>query len=101
MMWLSDFCELCVVALTENLNRGIAVNYEQLAGAINCADSVTQARYPRDNCLQMKEWLLRQSGCGSLATVLRGPRESLTVILTFGFRIFCNKSSRRKLKGCF
>ena len=71
MMWLFDFCELCVVPLIENLNRGIAVNYEQLAGAINCADSVTQARYPRDNCLQMNEMAIKavrmQESCHSLA----------------------------------
>ena len=71
MMWLSDFCELCVVAFTENLNRGIAVNYEQLAGENNCPDSVTQARYPRDNCLQMKEMAIKavrmRESCHSLA----------------------------------
>ena len=38
MVWLSDFCELCVVASIGKLNRGIAVNCEPLAGENNCAD---------------------------------------------------------------
>ena len=71
MMWLSDFCELRVVALTENFNRGIAVNYEPLAGENNCADSVTQARYPRDNCLQLNEMAIKavrmRESCHSVA----------------------------------
>ena len=86
MMWLSDFCELRVVALIENLNWGIAVNYEQLAGENSCADSVTQARYPWGNYLQMKEMAIKAvrmqeagpASSESSATVLQGPRESCT-----------------------
>ena len=69
-----------------NLNRGIAVNYEQLAGENSCADSVTQARYPRDNYLQMKEMAIKAvrmqeagpASSESSATVLQGPKESCT-----------------------
>ena len=60
MLWLSDCRELCVVASIENLNREIAVNYEQFAGEKNYTAPMTQTGHPRDTYLQLRRWLLRQ-----------------------------------------
>ena len=89
MLWLSDCRELCVVASIENLNREIAVNYEQFAGEKKLHRSHDSDRASQGHLFAVKEVAVKavvkipESGRTSsesfvFATVLQGPGELYT-----------------------
>ncbi|XP_030366861.1 endogenous retrovirus group K member 21 Gag polyprotein-like [Strigops habroptila] len=90
MMWMSDFREQCVVTSIDNLNRALAISYEQLAGENNYAAPIAQAGYPREAYLQIKEaalkvvWKIlesRRTSSESFAKVLQGSKEPYPVFV--------------------